>query len=133
VEILLFLVYKLNMSNAIYLAVSIKELWIQGACGNINLNLPNEFLVFYGICNFLTGAINWLVLIAGIGALIVMLWGGYLMITAGGEDQKISQGKNAILWALIGIVFIIAAKALLLLLVQLLSPPSEIQQRIPKI
>ncbi|MBI1863550.1 hypothetical protein HYS00_05540 [Candidatus Microgenomates bacterium] len=47
-----------------------------------------------------------------IGAFIclaMLLWGGFLYITSGGEQDKIQQGKRTLTYALIGLVVMITA------------------------
>ena len=42
-------------------------------------------------------------------AVLYALWGGFQILTAAGEDEKVSKGKNIIIQALIGIVVIFLA------------------------
>lgn len=42
----------------------------------------------------------------GIAAVIMLLYGGFLWLTAGGSDDKVTKGKNIMVWALIGLVVI---------------------------
>ena len=56
----------------------------------------------------------WTVLfMIGISIIVVMItYGGILFVTATGDPDKISKAKQAILWAIIGGVVIIAANAI---------------------
>jgi hypothetical protein len=51
--------------------------------------------------------------IAGIVAVIVILVGGFLYVTSGGNPQRIEGARNAIIGALVGLVIIAAAASLI--------------------
>ncbi len=42
-------------------------------------------------------------------AVVYALWGGFQILTAAGDDEKVTKGKNIIIQALIGIVVIFLA------------------------
>ncbi len=42
-------------------------------------------------------------------AVIMLLWGGILMITAGGDSGQLEKGKKYLTWAIIGLVVAFAA------------------------
>ncbi len=42
--------------------------------------------------------------VAGAIALLMFVYGGFLWMTAAGNDERIKKGKNTLLWASIGIV-----------------------------
>jgi len=56
--------------------------------------------------------INILSYLIGIAAIIMILVGGFKYITAGGESNKITSAKNAIVFALIGLVIASLAQIL---------------------
>ena len=41
---------------------------------------------------------------AGVGALLFFIWGGIVILTSGGNSEKVKQGRDAILWAAVGLV-----------------------------
>lgn len=45
--------------------------------------------------------------------LFFIVWAGFLYVTAGGNQEKISQATKALLYAVIGAVIVLGAKALL--------------------
>lgn len=51
--------------------------------------------------------------IAGGIAIIMILWGAFQYFTAYGDPQKIDAGKKTLTWAIIGLVVIIAARAII--------------------
>ena len=48
----------------------------------------------------------------GIIALVMFVYGGFTWMTSGGSPEKIKTGKNAIVWAVIGMAFIFLSYAI---------------------
>lgn len=46
-------------------------------------------------------------------ALLMFIYGGFLWLTSGGNDEKVKKGKDTLVWATLGIVLIFAAYAIL--------------------
>ncbi len=44
--------------------------------------------------------------VTGAIALFMLVWGGIVWMTSGGNSNRVEQGKNTILWAILGIVII---------------------------
>lgn len=55
------------------------------------------------IPSFISNVINWMLRIMGAIALAVFLYGGFMWLTAAGNDKKVATGKDAITWAAIGL------------------------------
>lgn len=53
--------------------------------------------------------VNWFLIIAGAIAVIFLIYGGILYITAGGDAEKATKGRTAIVNAIIGVVIILLA------------------------
>jgi TRAP-type C4-dicarboxylate transport system permease small subunit len=51
-------------------------------------------------------AINWVLSILGLIALIILLYGGFNMVTAAGDDKKYETGFKILKQAGIGLIFI---------------------------
>jgi hypothetical protein len=51
-------------------------------------------------------------LLLGIIFLILMIYGGYMWMTAGGDEQKVEKAKGLIRNAIIGLVIVLAAYAI---------------------
>jgi len=47
--------------------------------------------------------------IVGSLALVMIIYGGFVWMTAAGNTEKITQGKNILVWAIIGLVVIFSA------------------------
>lgn len=59
--------------------------------------------------------------VAGTAALIMFVYGGFLWLTSGGNEEKITKGKNIFTWATIGLVIIFLAYAIVSQVFGLLS------------
>ncbi len=44
--------------------------------------------------------------LSGALALLMFVWGGLQWVTSGGDPQKITKGKNTLIWATFGLVII---------------------------
>lgn len=56
--------------------------------------------------------IDLLSIIAGIAAVIMVMYGGFRLLASGGNPESTKSGRNAILYALIGIVIIAFAQTI---------------------
>jgi len=52
---------------------------------------------------------------------LVLIYAGFLFLTAGGDPQKVNQAKSLIFWALIGLTIVILAKGLIKVLQDVLG------------
>ena len=57
----------------------------------------------------ITTIINGILGLSMATAVIMMVYGGYQLITAGGNEQTIQRGKTTLKWAIGGIIFIVLA------------------------
>jgi hypothetical protein len=63
-----------------------------------------------GLTNVVKLIVNILSLVAGIAAVIMIIVGGLRYITSGGDSSKIAGAKNAILYAIVGLVVVALAQ-----------------------
>jgi hypothetical protein len=61
--------------------------------------------------------VRYLIGFLGIIAVVVILWGGFQWLTAGGNEDKVGSAKKTIISGLIGLVIIIAAYAIVTIVV----------------
>ena len=54
-------------------------------------------------------AINWVLGLLSLIALALCLWGGFQMMTSGGDQKKYESGLNVLKWAAIGLAIIAAS------------------------
>lgn len=67
--------------------------------------------------NLVKGALG----ITGVLALIAFVWGGIEWMTSGGKEQRISQGKSMMIWAVVGMVVIFGSYAIINLVFRILG------------
>lgn len=109
------------------LAVSLKDLWSNGPSGSAT-GTGNDTTIFVAAGNFISNSLTWLLVLAGFVAVAFIIYGGYTMITAGGDSSKIENGKKMIIWAIVGIVVVGLAKGAVYYVVGLLHSPYTIPQ-----
>ncbi len=88
--------------------------------GNINLNVPGQFqpVTGYTPSGFVQGAINILLVAAGLVAFFWLLVGGVQWITAGGDKEGTEKARKRITAALIGLAIVFSVFALVKILEQ---------------
>ncbi len=59
-----------------------------------------------GLINVFKRAINWILSILSLITLAILLWGGFQMVTAAGDDGKYKKGFTILKQAAIGLAFI---------------------------
>lgn len=62
-------------------------------------------------------------IIVGVVAVIMIIIGGFLYVTSGGDPQKTANAKNTLLFAVIGIVIVALAQVLVNFVINLVAPP----------
>lgn len=64
--------------------------------------------------NVLVGGIIRSVLgVVGVIALVVIIYGGFEMLTSAGNEERVERGREALLWAVIGIAVIFGSYGIL--------------------
>lgn len=63
-----------------------------------------------GINNIITDIINIFSVIVGIVSVIMIIYGGFRYVTSGGDSGNVSNAKNTIIYALIGLVVVALAQ-----------------------
>lgn len=62
---------------------------------------------------------NLVSLVAGVVAVIVIIIGGLMMVLSGGDSQKFANGRNTVIYALVGVVLIVVARGIVAFVVGL--------------
>lgn len=63
----------------------------------------------YGFVCVFTRVIEGVLGLAGVAAIGVIVYGGYLLITSAGNENMVSRGKAVLKWAVLGLVLILLA------------------------
>lgn len=51
--------------------------------------------------------------VVGACTMLVFIWGGFQMIFAGGNEERIKKGRTTLMWAVIGLAIILSSYAIL--------------------
>ena len=73
-------------------------------CGCRNVNVFIQLLV---------KAANWFMGFVGAAALVMFVYGGFMMLTSGGVAEKVDTGKKALVAAVVGLAIIFSAQLLM--------------------
>jgi len=64
-----------------------------------------------GLFDLIFKILNWLLGLVGLAAFVMLLYGGFLYLTAGANEEAPKKAKNVIMYAVIGLVVIALAYA----------------------
>ena len=67
--------------------------------------------------------VNLLSVVGGIAAVIVIIYAGFRLVTSGGSPDGVKSGKNAIIYAIIGLIIIALAQAIVHFVIVGIQPP----------
>jgi len=68
-----------------------------------------DFIKTGTFSQILGNVLDWILILAGAIAVVYLVYGGILYITAGGDAEKATKGRTAVVNAIIGIVIILLA------------------------
>lgn len=74
-----------------------------------------------GIPTFLGNIINYTMGIIGSLALVMFIFGGLTWMLSGGNQERVTKGKNIIIWATLGLAIIFTAYALVRFVIETLG------------
>jgi Type IV secretion system pilin len=63
----------------------------------------------YTASDIIRVGVSLVVLVAGLCAILFIVWGGLMLILSGGKDEKVKPAINSIRYAVIGIIVIVIA------------------------
>lgn len=86
---------------------------------DLNLEINNQSAVYLGASGFEPGTIEhtfvgivyFALTFSGVALVAIIVYGGYLWLTAAGNDEQIKKAKDVIKSAIIGIVIILSGYA----------------------
>jgi len=62
----------------------------------------------------------------GVAGLFFMIFGGFTLLISRGNAEKIKQGKETIMWAVVGIIVAFASYALLRFVIEVIITPANL-------
>ncbi len=100
---------------------------VSGTCQNVSLAPANTGVTLInplnsgncapnGDClmNFLTKILEFVIRIGSVVVILMMVYVGYLFVTAQGEPGKITTARQALLWTLVGALILLGSQAIAL-------------------
>lgn len=73
----------------------------EGAAAGRCSNCPTDLFGADGVFNRITDTLLYLV---GLIAVVMLIWGGLRYVVSGGDAKKVTDAKNTILYAIIGLI-----------------------------
>lgn len=67
---------------------------------------------------FVVNVTNFVLSFLGLAAVVVIIYGGFLYVTAGGESEKADKGKKSVMYAVMGIIVVLISYALVNTIIQ---------------
>ena len=61
---------------------------------------------------FIVNVTNFVLSFLGLAAVIVIIYGGFMYVTAAGEQERVDKGKKSVMYAVIGIIIVLISFAL---------------------
>lgn len=104
-------------------ALTLQEGAEAARCDNCPSNLFGDTGVFRQITNTI-------LYIVGVVTVIVLIWGGLRYVLSGGDSKKVTDAKNTVLYAIIGLIISFLAFAIVNFVVDTL--PSDSKSNIKK-
>jgi len=81
-------------------------------CAGVPASAPYDTWAICCIMDRIYMITNWIFMLLMALAIIFVLYGGFLIIAAGGSEERVLKGRSYIMWALVGFAVAILAKAL---------------------
>ncbi len=85
--------------------------FVGGAEVAFGLEFENP-LKYDSIVKLIDGIATWLLSIGGALATVVILWAAFMYLTSGGSEERTTQAKKALLWAVVGIAILAVGKGI---------------------
>ena len=74
--------------------------------------IPNPLGANTTIVSFIAALLDTIFPIASLISVFFLIFSGFLMVTAGGNEEKLSKARQAFLWTVIGVAILLGAKVL---------------------
>lgn len=105
----------LSLPNRVFAVIDRKNFGFDDA-GNLGLPTTENF-----VDDVVLGIVRWVLGLLGVAAVIMIIYGGYLWLTAGGEDKQVEDAKKTIRAAVIGLAIVLLSYSISILVVTVLD------------
>lgn len=89
--------------------------------GGYSLNIPflgDNLSTEAGVVDKVTQGFNLAIGLSALAAVVMIVFAGYMFITASGDPEKIEKGQNAITAAVVGMAIVFLAKVLVVFILE---------------
>ena len=101
----------LGFINFLYF-LSFTLVYAEGVQPGSNALIPNPLGETSTLAGFVTLLLDTVFPIASIASVFFMIYAGFLMVTASGNEEKLGKAKTTFLWTVIGIAILLGAKVI---------------------
>lgn len=76
--------------------------------------------------NAILSVINYFLTFLAIVAIGFIIYGGYLMVMAGGDEENVEKGKKILIWAIVGIILVLMSYTIVRVVVDVATAPGAV-------
>lgn len=95
-----------------------KNLTVEQCCGCRDVNTFLQLAV---------QVVNWVFTIVGAVALVVFIYGGFMMLTSAGSEEKVKKGRDALVAAVIGLAIMFSANLIIRFVLESAVPGGRLE------
>jgi len=96
--------------------------------GGVDTTLCNPLPGIENLPDFVAAALKYALGLLGVIALCIFIYGGFTWMTSAGNEKKVTQGRDTIIWASLGILVIFLSYALVVTVFGLITAGTSGQQ-----
>jgi len=75
----------------------------------MNYTIPSDNIFYTNIGQIISDIFKYSIPIAGILMFLMIIWGGYQIMTSGGNSEGISEGKSKVVMGIVGFFLVFIA------------------------
>ncbi len=94
---------------------------VPGASFDTVLGTFSNLLEFESVPELIIRLINILLMLAGMIAVLVIIVGGFNLVTAAGNESKVTKGRQSIMWAVAGLVLCLMSFSIVAIIQKIIS------------
>jgi len=94
------------------LVVAVLPINVQAQAGPVAVTLPNPISCNTATC-LISQIVRYILGVIAVLATLMFIWGGILMLTSGGNSERVRQAKETLAWAAIGVVVVMLSWAII--------------------
>jgi hypothetical protein len=117
----IFLILFLCLATTAFAGFALAQSSATPASGAVTIPNPIGNVSFQEI---LEKVFQWIFYVAAAFVPLMIVWAGFLFVTAGGDPKKIETGKHIIMWTIIGMLVILMSRAIIFAIQGIIAGPT---------